>query len=106
MIAGASISHITFKEWQEQEYAQYKDNIKIVMSINGKKGMYSTNLENDKVLIYKGWLNMPMSVLYEPTDNGKITKYGSYDEKALDDIIGYYESIGELPVINTYRPIF
>jgi hypothetical protein len=49
---------------------------------------------------------MPTSVLYEATDGGKITKYGSYDEKALDDIISYYESIGELPVINTYRPIF
>lgn len=104
MMAGASISHITFKEWKEEEYAQYKDNIKIIFEKKNK--LYGTNLTNDKVLIYRGWFDLPKSVLYEATDGGIITKYGSYDDKSLDDIINYYESIGQLPVINTYKPIF
>jgi len=104
MLAGASKEYITFKDWQEQKYAQYKDNIKVIFKDKGK--LYGINLTNDKVLIYRGFLDLPKSVLYNITENSTITKYGSYDEKALDDIINYFESIGQLPVINTYKPIF
>jgi hypothetical protein len=106
MMAGASTSHIIFKEWKQEQYAQYRDNIKIVMNVKGKSGLYSTNLTNDKVLIYKGWFDVPKSVLFEATDGGIITKYGSFDDKALEDILIYFESVGQLPVINTYRPVF
>lgn len=106
MIGGASTSHITFKEWKEESYAQYTDNIKVIFEKKNK--MYGTNLENDKVLIYKGWFELPQGVLFEDTTDGKgtITKYGSYDEKALDDILIYFEKNNILPVINTYRPVF
>jgi hypothetical protein len=104
MIGGASATHITFKEWKQEEYAQYTDNIKVIYESKNK--LYGTNLENTKLLIYKGWFELPQAVLFEATDGGSITKFGSYDEKALEDILTYFEKNNILPVINTYRPIF
>lgn len=110
MIGGASISHITLEAFTMEEYAQYKDNVKMTMSVKGKKGLYSTNVHGKDIVIYKGWINVPTSVLYEDTSNknfiGKATKYGSYDERAINDIMSYLQGKNILPIINTFKPVF
>lgn len=110
MICGVSISHITLEGFTMEEYAQYKDNVKITMNVKGKKGLYSTNLYDKDILIYKGWIDIPTSVLYEDTSNekftGMATKYGSYDERAISDIMSYLQEKNILPIVNTYKPVF
>lgn len=110
MIGGANISHIEIEGFMAKEYAQYNDNIKMTMKVKGKRGLYSTNLHGDDILIYKGWIDIPSSVLYEDTSNslfnGMATKYGSYDKKALDDIIEYLQEQNVLPIVSTCKPVF
>lgn len=108
-IGGASISHIIFNNYEEiEEYN--KKAIKMTLSIKNKKGLYNTTIGKDKVLIYKGWFDIPTSVLYEDTSKdfmtGSMTKYGSYDTKALDAIVSYLSGKNILPTINTYKPVF
>ena len=110
MIGGASISHIILEGFTTEEYAQYKDNVKMTMNVKGKKGLYSTNVHDKDIVIYKGWIDIPTSVLYEDTSNGNFngtaTKYGSYDERAISDIMSYLQEKNILPIINTFKPIF
>lgn len=110
MIGGASASHIIFNGYEEIEGYNGKKSIKVTLGVEGKKGLYSTTIGNDKVLIYKGWIDIPASVLYEDTSNeyfrGTQTKFGSYDTKALDEIINHLECEGNYPIINTYKPLF
>ena len=106
MIGGASISHITFNSLEELETG-----IKMVMSVSGKRGLFETKLnDKDNIIIYKGWIDIPTSVLYEDTSNGNFngmaTKYGSYDERAISDIMSYLQEKNILPIINTFKPIF
>ena len=108
-IGGASISHITFNTYEEVE-AYNKKAIKMTLRIKNKKGLYNTTIGKDKVLIYKNWVDIPQSVLYEDTSNdqviGSMTKFGSYDTRALDAIINYLSNKNIFPAINTYKPIF
>lgn len=110
MIGGASISHITLDGYTMEEYAQYKDNVKMTMSVKGKRGLYSTNVHDKDIVIYKGWIDIPTSILYEDTSNdnfsGMATKYGSYDKQAINDIMSYLQGKNILPIINTYKPVF
>ena len=110
MIGGASISHIILEGFTMKEYAQYKDNIKVIMKVKGKKGLYSTNVHDKDIVIYKGWIDIPTSILYEDTSNenftGSMTKFGSYDERAISDIMSYLQEKNILPIINTFKPIF
>lgn len=110
MIGGASISHIILEGFTMEEYAQYKDNVKMTMNVKGKKGLYSTNVHDKDIVIYKGWIDIPTSVLYEDTSNGNFngmaTKYGSYDERAISDIMSYLQEKNILPIINAFKPIF
>ena len=110
MIGGASISHIILEGFTMEEYAQYKDNVKMTMNVKGKRGLYSTNIHGKDTIIYQGWIDIPTSVLYEDTSNGNFngmaTKYGSYDERAISDIMSYLQEKNILPIINTFKPIF
>lgn len=110
IIGGASVSHIILEGYTAEEYAQYKDNVKAIMKVKGKKGLYSTNLYSDDILIYNGWIDLPVNILYEDTSNdsfnGYAIRYGSYDKQALEDVISYYQEKNILPIINTYRPLF
>lgn len=38
MIGGASVSHIVLEDYTAEEYAQYKDNIKVTIKVKGKMG--------------------------------------------------------------------
>lgn len=106
MIGGASISHITFNSLEELETG-----IKMVMSVRGKRGLFETKLnDKDNIIIYKGWIDIPTSILYEDTSNknfnGAATKFGSYDKAALRAITSHLREKNILPAINTFKPIF
>ena len=108
-IGGASVNYITFNTYEEVE-AYNKKALKMTLGIKNKKGLYSTIIENDKVLIYRNWVDIPQGVLYEDTSSdqvaGSMTKFGSYDTRALDAIINYLSDKNIFPAINTYKPIF
>ena len=109
-IGGASISHITSNSYEEVEEYNNKKAIKMTLSIKNKRGLYNTTIGKDKVLIYRGWFDIPAAVLYEDTSSGSVlgsmTKFGSYDTRALDAIINYLSNKNIFPAINTYKPIF
>lgn len=106
-IGGASVSHITFSSHEIIENSYEKDSVKMIMSVKGKKGLYSTNINNrDNVLIYNGHIDIPTHILYEDTNGGIMTKYGSYEKGALRDISDYLKERNILPVINTFEPVF
>ena len=109
-IGGASVNHITFNTYEEVEAWSNKKAIKMTLGIKNKKGLYSTMIENDKVLIYKNWVHIPQNVLYEDTSSdevsGSMPKFGSYDSRALDAFINFLSGKNIFPAINTYKPIF
>lgn len=67
-------------------------------------------MHDKDIVIYKGWIDIPTSILYEDTSNenftGSMTKFGSYDERAISDIMSYLQEKNILPIINTFKPIF
>ncbi|WP_252241617.1 LPD29 domain-containing protein [Clostridium sp. ZBS18] len=109
MLCGVSVSHITLDSFTNEEYAQYKDCTKMIFKVNNKRGLYQQYIYDD-VLIYKGWINFPENLMFNIEDkNGfisKESKYGSYDNRAYDDVIEYFKQQGVKPIINTYKPVF
>lgn len=109
MLGGVSTTHVTVDTVEYKDYAQYSDNVKLIFSQKGKKGLYSTELHED-VLIYEGWVNIPTTLLHDiSTQNGftvTATKFGSYDKEQYHLIIDYLQDNDILPLINTIKPIF
>ncbi|MBZ9693361.1 LPD29 domain-containing protein [Clostridium sp. M14] len=109
MLCGVSVSHVTLDSFTNSEYAQYKDCTKMIFKVNNKRGLYQQYIYDD-VLIYKGWINFPENLMFNIEDkNGfisKESKYGSYDNRAYDDVIEYFKQQGVKPIINTYKPVF
>lgn len=107
IIAGASVKHVKYESHECIEYAQYKDNVSLKMKVKNKKGVYSVQLYDKDILICRGWIEIPESILYEDSGmNSKITKYGSYDRQSINDILEYLKKKNQLPIINTFKPVF
>lgn len=100
MLGGCSCSYVEYKDSEITG-----DNIKITCKVKNKRGLYTTTLNNEDMLIYDGWVDIN-SLLWVATDGGKMTKYGSYDKQCLDDIINHYQEKNINPLISTYKPIF
>lgn len=109
MLGGVSTTHVIANSVEYEDYAQYKDNVKLIFSQKGKKGLYSTEL-HEEVLIYDSWVNIPETLLHDiSTQNGftvTATKFGSYDKEQYNLIIDYLQDNNILPLINTIKPIF
>lgn len=109
MLGGVTTTHVTIDKVEYDKYAQYNDNVRLIFNQKGKKGLYSTELYED-VLIYKGWLDIPTTLLNDVSiQNGftvTTTKFGSYDKEQYNLIIDYLQDNDILPLINTIKPIF
>jgi hypothetical protein len=92
-----------------KSYAQYDNAVKLTYKPEGKRKLYY-NYYHNELLIYRGWLDLPDTVLHEIEErNGmKITrsKYHMTDHRQYDEIIKYFEQQGLMPIVNTYKPIF
>lgn len=80
--------------------------IKIIGKIPSKKGTYQTTIDNrNKVIIYDRFVDVNPEILFNINGNTVSTKYGSYDEQALIDILDYYNNTF-IPIVNNVKPLF
>ncbi len=105
-----SVSRMKFKGFTIGDYAQYKDSVRFVFRPENKRSDYYKWLYGD-VLIYDGWMEVPEELLWETFSSPsglacRKTRFLSCDKKQYDVIIDHFASIGKMPLINTYRPIF
>lgn len=98
-----------YKGYECKEYAQYKNNVNLVFRPFNRRSDYKMALY-DKVLIYKGWINLDNSVLYDIEKTGnmitKKSKYSMCDDKQLEEVLNILEKNNIKPIINTYKPMF
>lgn len=109
-IGSMSVSRMKFKGFTIGDYAQYKDSVRFVFRPENKRSDYYKWLYGD-VLIYDGWMEVPEELLWETFSSPsglacRKTRFLSCDKKQYDVIIDHFASIGKMPLINTYRPIF
>jgi hypothetical protein len=102
-------SRITFDSVTNTKYAQYDNAIKLTFTPAKQrkqhyKYFYST------LLVFKGWHDIPDTVLNHVTESNGIrttrSKYHSCDHKQYDEILAHFEQQGLKAVVNTYKPIF
>lgn len=102
-------NRITLEKVEYTSYAQYDNNVKLTYMPQGKRSLYYSNY-HDKMLVYDGWLELPVTVLHDVSiSNGFTctkTKYSSCDSKQYDEIINYFIEQNKKPIVNTYKPIF
>ena len=103
-------SRIKFDHFECCKYAQYDHAVKIFCTPEKKRGLYSIT-KYGEMLVYPGWLELPVEVLHtvERTGTGMVctrTKYLSCDKQQYDEVINHFTEQGIRPIINTYKPIF
>lgn len=104
-----STSRITFDSVTNQSYAQYNNAVKLTFTPENKRKLHYKHFYST-LLVFKGWHELPQSVLYNVEHkNGFIvtsSKYHSCDNKQYDEILEHFEQQGIKPVVNTYKPRF
>lgn len=103
-------SRVTFDSATPSKYAQYDNAIKLTYKPENKRKFYSQHFYST-LLIYKGWYNLPKTVLNtieeRPTMTITSSKYLSCDKRQYDEILTHMEQQeGTKPIINTYKPTF
>jgi hypothetical protein len=100
---------ITFDSVTNTTYAQYDNAVKLTFTPERKRNLHY-NYFHSELLVFKGWHNLPETVLNTVEEsNGFIvtrSKYGSCDHKQYDAILYYFNLNGIKPIINTYKPQF
>ena len=107
-LGGISSTHVKFKSFSCERYAQYDNAVKVVCRPERKRRDHYGYFYGDDILVYDGWLDIPENILYIVEDHGEWTtkrsKYSSFDKRALDDVMEYFSSKGIKPLVNTYKP--
>ncbi|MED1789031.1 hypothetical protein P4V47_16325, partial [Brevibacillus laterosporus] len=107
---GAIVTNrITFDSVEPTTYAQYNNAVKLTFKPENKRQLYYNHFYST-LLVYKGWHNLPETVLHDiEVCNGYTlskSKYLSCDKKQYDEILNHFEQQGIKPVVNTYKPTF
>ncbi|PPB12856.1 LPD29 domain-containing protein [Brevibacillus laterosporus] len=107
---GAIVTNrITFDSVEPTTYAQYNNAVKLSFKPENKRQLYYNHFYST-LLVYKGWHNLPETVLHDiEVCNGYTlskSKYLSCDKKQYDEILNHFEQQGIKPVVNTYKPTF
>ncbi|QDX94724.1 hypothetical protein EEL30_22035 [Brevibacillus laterosporus] len=101
-------NRITFDSVESTTYAQYKNAVKLTFKPVNKRQLYY-NYFYSTLLVYKGWHDLPETVLHDvEVCNGYTltkSKYLSCDKKLYDEILNLFEQQGIRPIVNTYKPI-
>ncbi|WP_080845604.1 LPD29 domain-containing protein [Cytobacillus gottheilii] len=102
-------NRITFDSVTNSKYAQYDNAIKLTFTPEKKRKLHYKYFYST-MLVYKGWVSLPKSVLHEEEQRNGFTitksKYHSCDNRQYDEILYYFEQQDIVPVINTYKPRF
>lgn len=100
---------ITLDKVEYTKYAQYDNAVKITFTPEGKRKLYY-NFQHSTILVYNGWLELPVTVLNTVESRNGMTitksKYGSCDKKQYDEILIHFEEQGIKSIVNTYKPTF
>jgi hypothetical protein len=99
-------SRITFDEAIQTKYAQYDKAVKLVFTPERKRNKYYGYFHEAKTLIvYRGWLTLPKTVLHEVKQEGNMiitkTKFLSCDRRQYIEIKKHYEQKGGFPIVDT-----
>jgi hypothetical protein len=102
-------NRITFDSVTNSTYAQYDNAVKITFTPERKRNLHYKYFHGE-LLVFKGWHNLPETVLnHVEVNNGmRITrsKFHSCDHKQYDEILNYFDQNGIRPIVNTYKPQF
>jgi hypothetical protein len=102
-------NRITFNSAEPSKYAQYDNAVKLTFTPEKKRNLHYKHFYST-LLVYKGWFNLPETVLHnvEERNGMRVTssKYHSCDNKQYDEILTHYEQTDIKPIINTYKPTF
>ncbi|TPG68680.1 hypothetical protein EEL31_09185 [Brevibacillus laterosporus] len=101
-------NRIAFDSVEPTTYAQYNNAVKLTFKPENKRKLYY-NYFYSTLLVYKGWHDLPETVLHDvEVCNGYTltkSKYLSCDKKQYDEILNLFEQQGMKPIVNTYKPI-
>ena len=102
-------SKVIFDNVVNESYAQYKNAVKLTFKPENKRSLHYSHFYST-LLVYKGWLSLPETVLYKVEEkNGfRVTssKFHSCDNRQYDEILNYFDQQGIKPIVNTYKPEF
>jgi hypothetical protein len=100
---------MTFDSVTNSKYAQYDNAVKLTFTPEKKRNLHYKYFHST-LLVYKGWHNLPETVLHHvEVNNGNIitrSKYHSCDHKQYDEILTHFEQLNIKPIVNTYKPTF
>ncbi|MCA1025712.1 hypothetical protein LCM23_06380 [Cytobacillus kochii] len=102
-------SRITLDSVTNTKYAQYDNAVKLTFKPEGKRKLHY-QFFHSKLLAYKGWMELPETVLNTVEENGAFktirSKYLSCDEQQYDEILNHFDKQGINPIVNTHKPRF
>lgn len=78
-----------------EPYAQYKESLVLIHKPKRKRTLWKNRiLPNERLLVYRGWLNVKDELFYHVTKTAGMTmkesKYGCFDDQYLHDVIEQY----------------
>ncbi len=104
-MGGISENRVIFDSFTPCKYAQYDKAVKLICKPEHKHNFYYNYYHNGQnLMIFKGWYQIPESVLWETISdkNGvkmKHSIFGSCDRRQIDKISEYFEQFGIEPII-------
>ena len=102
-------SRVVFDSVEYTKYAQYDKAVKLIFKPEGKRKLYYKYFYSD-ILVYNGWLSLPIEVLNTVENKSDMTitrsKYLSCDKRQYDEILNHFSIAGLKPIVNTYKPTF
>jgi Large polyvalent protein associated domain 29 len=108
-LGSITTSRVTFDNVTPTRYAQYDNAVKLTFKPENKRNLLY-NFFYSTLLVYRGWHNLPDTVLNHAEEkNGftiKRSKFLSCDHQQYDEILTHFDQQQIKPIVNTYMPTF
>lgn len=103
---GIGVAHMIYHRAEYRDYAQYKNLLHIIGGVEHKRGEFSLRIYND-VMIYRGWLDIPRDIFFQPVESGtpgvtcSMSIFGSCDRRMYDLVKDYAQrKYNAIPVVD------
>ncbi|MED1461667.1 hypothetical protein, partial [Bacillus safensis] len=97
-------SKVTLDSFINTKYAQYDKAVKVVFKPERKRKLFYNHFYAD-LLVFRGWHDIPITVLYEEIEENNMvitrSKFLSCDKKQFEAILAHFDKQNIKPVINT-----
>lgn len=103
---GIGVTHMTYCREEYRGWAQYDNLLHIIGGVEHKRGEFSLRIYND-VMIYRGWLDIPRDIFFQPVESGtpgvtcSMSIFGSCDRRMYDLVKDYAQrKYNAIPVVD------